>query len=76
MGNVAFVVVDGEYAVVVGKIHAVGVDMDRGLVAGLLSRVDCNIQSVNECMEQSMDDCMLHTVGSDMTQSVEVFDIL
>ena len=35
VGNVAFVVVDGEYAVVVGKIHAVGFDMDRGPVAGL-----------------------------------------
>ena len=75
MGNVAFVVVDGEHAVVVGKIHAVGFDMDRGPVAGPRSRVDCNIQGVNECMEQSMGDCMPHTVCPDMTQSVEVFDI-
>ena len=71
MGIVAFVVVDGEHAVVVGKIHAVGFDMDRGPVAGPRSRVGCN----NECTEQSMGDCMPHTVCPDMTQSVEVSDI-
>ena len=76
MGIVAFVVVDGEHAVVVGKNRVLEFDMDRGPVAGPRSRVDCNIQGVNECTEQSMGDCMPHTVGSDMTQSVEVSDIL
>ena len=46
------------------------------MVAGILSRVDCNIQSVDECMEQSVDDCILHSVSSGMAQPVEVFEIL
>ena len=78
MGSAAFVVVDGEDAVVVGKNRVLGFDMDRGPVAGFRSRVGCNIQGVNECtecMEQSMGDCMPHTVCPDMTQSVEVSDI-
>ena len=46
------------------------------MVAGILSRVDCNIQSVDECMDQSVDDCILHSVSSGMAQPVEVFEIL
>ena len=46
------------------------------MVAGILSRVDCKIQSVDECMDQSVDDCILHSVSSGMAQPVEVFEIL
>ena len=46
------------------------------MVVGILSRVDCMIQSVDECMDQIVDDCILHSVSAGMAQPVEVFEIL
>ena len=46
------------------------------MVAGILSRVDCMIQSVDDCMNQSVDDCVIHSVNAGMAQPVVVFEIL
>ena len=43
------------------------------MVAGTLSRIDCNIQI--EGMEQRVDDCVLHNVSTGMAQPVDVFEI-
>ena len=65
MGSVAFVVVGGKHAVVVGNNRVLDFDMDRGPVAVPRSRVGCNGECT-ECTGQSMGDCMPYAVCPDV----------